>query len=262
MILFLILTFLTSCSKNNKPNNDKNNTKFTSKNMTRFCTSPNTKITQDGNCECINSNFYGNPNSPEGCWTCDVKCHYNGICIEPNKCECKKNYFGDGINSCKRPLPNISSYTPNKCNSENTEIYFVASKIKRFKPDEVFCRFGTFISYGEVLNRTYFKCYCPSIRKGTFKSSLSFDNEFWSTQFEIDFNQDSSYSLSLYTYIIMALLIVFFTAAVLWHKRLSFDSRNDNTEVLPLNKWYMHQIQQEIGEESRIVDFISHIITI
>lgn len=257
-LLFFVLQISLSGKK--ASNLINNNTSLQKSNITRFCSGPNTKITQNGTCIC-NSNFYGDPNSPDGCWTCDVKCHYNALCVEPNKCECKKNYFGDGITSCKRPKPIISSFFPNKCNYENTEIYYITQKVKRFKPDDVFCRFGSFISNGEVINRTYFKCDCPSLRNGIFDSGLSFDNEFWSLQIPIEFDQESSSDFSIYNYVIMAMLVFSFASAILWYRRLFSDSRNDTTEVLPLNKWYMHQIQQEIGEENRIIDFISHIIT-
>lgn len=259
MLLSFIFAFQISCSNKKHPKLVKNSTIIQGKNSTRFCSSPNTKIDQNGACVCI-SNFYGDPNSHEGCWTCETKCHYNGICVEPNKCECKKNYFGDGITSCKRPKPQISSFSSNRCDNENIDIYFATQKVKHFKPDEVFCRFGSYISYGEVVNRTYFRCDCPSLRNGIFDSSLSFDNEVWSSQVKIEFDQESSSVFSIYTYIIMASLVISFVAAILWYRRLFSDSRNENTEVLPLNKWYMHQIQQEIGEENRIIDFISHII--
>lgn len=261
-MFFLLFALQVACSKKKISNTVKNNTVIQEKKASGICSSPNTKISQNGTCVCANSNFYGNPNSPKGCWTCDVKCHRNGICVEPNKCECKKSYFGDGIIACKRPKPQISAFSPNKCNYENTEIYFATQKVKFFKPEEVFCRFGSFISYGEVINRTYFKCDCPSLRNGIYDSGISFDNEDWSSLVQIEFDQESSYVFSIYTYIIMSSLVISFISAILWYRRLLLsDSRNDAIEVLPLNKWYMHQIQQEIGEENRIIDFFSHIIT-
>lgn len=261
LLFFFILEIAKSNSKKASKINETNTSKIKDNKDGGFCRGANTKITNEGKCECFNSNFYGDPNSPEGCLPCDIKCHRNGVCVGRDKCKCKRNYFGDGVKECRKPIPTILSYWPKVIETENAAIFFHTKKVKEFNPTEIYCLTGSFITYGEILNRTYFKCDFPMNRRGIYSVRLSFDSEVWSEGQRIENNSGNSASSSIYSYAVLVFFAVTFFAAIYWNSTKSKEFKNESTEILPLNKWYIHQIQQEIGEENRISEFLSHLIT-
>ncbi|OHS95487.1 hypothetical protein TRFO_38405 [Tritrichomonas foetus] len=273
MFVFILFLFCLSEEKESpKPTKTSNSKQesitkqSTSKSeRTKLC-GPNSYMNIKGECICKRTHPFGDPKSEEGCWDCGIKCHEKANCVSKLKCQCFDNYLGDGVLQCFRPLPKVKNIHPRKCDSEIEEIFFIAETFQDFTPNEVFCKFGSFTTRGELVNSTFYKCPCPSLRNGKILSGISYDGEFWSSPMvKIDFRQNNDFIeppiLTSFVFIVLSSLVVITAAAIFWFRGLSYELRNgDADEVLPLNKWHMHQIQQEIGDESRVIDFIMHMI--
>lgn len=242
----------------------KSNAGSTALNKTKSisCNYPNTKFSDNQICECLSNQFYGDPFSSKGCLPCKNQCHTNGYCNKNGKCKCKKNFLGDGINNCSLVTPKIISTSGKKCSVDQKEIYFSFKSSPGFVPNKVFCRFGSYYFESERINRTFVKCPCPMLRESTVLSGISFDQENWSPLIEIKFRQQTFSTFYTFPLIIFFTLIAGFACALFWYRNHIVDHRNgEMVELMPLNKWHLHQLQQEIGEESRVIDFIAHIIT-
>ena len=255
LILFVKCNFLLDGYEGGGDPNKKQN----------ICKGPNSKIDINGNCVCRKAFPFGDPTSEEGCYGCSISCHHNAECVKQDVCVCKKNYIGDGVNDCSRPMIKIKKYYPDRCDDESNKIYFDIEKSVNFVPDEVFCRFGSYVSEGTMINSTMVRCMCPDLRSGIVIGGVSYDKEQWSLpKALIEFQQqenDDQFFFSLFFFLMLLILALIYVLSLIWLRHRTGQFRSDSEEVLPLNKWHMYQIQQDVGEENSIIDFIQHIIT-
>lgn len=162
--------------------------KFTSSNQ---CEGPNTVLAFTNECVCVDGFPYGDPNSNEGCYKCDKKCHRLSKCEYPGKCVCTSPYHGDGVEYCSLDIPHLISISPNNgSTSGGTDIqinYEYSNYNNKKTPDNAFCRFGPLVVRSKSVSDTTIICQTPPHRAKPSFLSISFDTLSWSKE-QIFFN--------------------------------------------------------------------------
>jgi hypothetical protein len=192
---------------------------------------------------------------------CRPKCHSLAICTRQNTCTCQPTYIGDGINRCVHPPPIVADFHPEQ-NAKTTHFSFTISPVHAWNPTEIFCRFGPTILKGSLTNGTAVLCERPLMKGGIHPCGLSFDGNEWSTPpFLIEFISDR---LALHCFVggFLAVLIALIATTLQWMSTKCGRRATERgyEEVMPLNKWHIHQAQPEGTDENTIVDFLLHML--
>ena len=149
----------------------------------RKCEGSNTVLAFTNECVCIDGFPYGDPNSKEGCYKCEQKCHRLSKCEYPGKCVCVPPYHGDGVN-CAADIPRLTSFSPKNGTTHggtNIQIHYSYSSFNNDKlPDFAFCRFGTLVVRSESVTDTIITCQSPPHCAKPAFLSISFDTISWS----------------------------------------------------------------------------------
>jgi hypothetical protein len=146
--------------------------------------------------------------------------------------------------------------------SGRPHFFFTISPAKEWVPTEIFCRFGPTIIKGSFANTTEVLCERPLIKGGTHPCALSFDADEWSSPpLLIEFAVDR---LAIHCFVagfggvLIALILVTLNWMTTKCGRRTTDRGYE--EVMPLNKWHIHQAQPEGAEENTVLDFLVHMI--
>lgn len=192
--------------------------------------------------------------------SCTPRCHVHAVCVSDNNCTCNPGFVGDGVTRCVRPLPEITEWNPKEIELPVVEETHVSFRIKLPKdlsnPPGIFCRFGPTVVRGIIMNETYVICHSPEMRIGQQLCSLSFDSEEWSAPVTINFIGET---LPFGTICGFLAVIMITCAAVVIHWSRTKKSEHVD-EVMPLNRWYMHQMHQDVGDESTVGEFIINVV--
>lgn len=145
------------------------------------CSGPNTRKGKKGFCECVEGFEHGDPSSRYGCYHCNQKCHIKAECTYPGKCACKNGMVGDGVKTCLIPAPHllkVDLLLVQAIGGENiTVTYYTASN---YTQEYGYCKFGSTVVKGKILNDGELICPVPPSSKRGLKLSMSFDSETWS----------------------------------------------------------------------------------
>ncbi|KAK8886090.1 hypothetical protein M9Y10_041550 [Tritrichomonas musculus] len=153
------------------------------------CKGPNTILSSNNKCVCIEGFMYGDPYSKEGCYKCDQKCHKHSTCKYPGKCVCSPPYHGDGIFNCTADVPQLDLVTPNSGPAQGgtTILIYYTYSDNKYTPDTAFCKFGSEIVKSESITNTTITCITPKHAPVPTYLSISFDSISWSEE-KIFFN--------------------------------------------------------------------------
>lgn len=148
-----------------------------------YCDGLNTVFAFNNECVCIDGFPFGDPESKEGCYRCDQKCHRLAKCEYPGKCVCISPYHGDGIN-CVADIPQLTSVSPTNGSTlggTDIEIYYNYSTFNDEKiPETAYCRFGPLVVRSESVSDSIITCKTPPHCAKPAFLSISFDTISWS----------------------------------------------------------------------------------
>lgn len=148
------------------------------------CKGPNTRLDISNNCVCIDGFPFGNPNSSEGCFKCDQRCHSNSICKYPGKCVCISPYYGDGVSNCIICRPHLYFVSPNSGPARGgttIQIQYDCPESKNV-PDVAYCKFGSQIEKSLSVTNSTIICLTPKHASIPTPISISFDSVTWSKE--------------------------------------------------------------------------------
>jgi hypothetical protein len=204
-----------------------------------------------------NSQYLENPEV-----RCRPKCHPRAICRRRNNCTCPPTYIGDGIHRCVHPAPVIIGDFHLSETSNGSFFFFTIAAVEDWSPTEIFCRFGPTVVKGAFANRTEVFCVPPPIKSGTFSCGLSFDADEWSaTLLLIEFRNDRITVHSFVAVFTVGLLaLILLTLQWMISKCGKRATERGYEEVMPLNKWHIHQVQPDGSDENTVLNFLLHII--
>ncbi|OHT17331.1 hypothetical protein TRFO_12499 [Tritrichomonas foetus] len=199
------------------------------------CNRPNTYKRDDGECSCLPSHPFGDPDSFEGCFNCNTPCHKYAECISPDKCKCKPSFNGDGIISCLPIFPLPVSASP------NFSYVYGGCQINitlqsETNTSQIFCRFGNTIVSGAMMSNHVVMCVAPFGAIGNVELRVSNNSNDWNLPgitFEYRYSHLTGIGNILSEIVIICIiaLVIFLTVMVFRDKK----SESSHDDLQPLN---------------------------
>lgn len=208
----------------------------TQNNENEPCIGPNTFKNKDGECECTKDFPYGDPDSIEGCFNCNISCHKNAFCGGMNKCVCNPSFNGDGINSCIPIFPLPINVNPNSGSFHGHYLVNVTLE-KEVHSSIIYCRFGNIIVAGKMLSKTIVSCLAPSGYLGKIELRVSNNPNDWNLpgiSFEYKFNALSEYGILTVEIIIIVIILIMVITSILFFKEKVSSTIQDDLQPLKL----------------------------
>lgn len=199
------------------------------------CLGPNT-IKKNGECECTNDFPFGDPDSSEGCFNCNVTCLKNAFCAAMNKCMCNPSFIGDGINSCIPLFPLPIKVNPNAGSFHGHYMVNVTLE-NEANASTVYCRFGNIIVAGKMLNKTIISCLAPSGFLGKIELRVSNNPNDWNLPgipFEYKFNAFSEYGIITAEIIVLVIILIIVLISILFFREKNSSTNHDDLQPLKL----------------------------
>lgn len=171
------------------------------------CNGPNTRKGKKGFCECMDGFEHGDPSSRYGCYHCSSICHIKAECVYPGRCSCKNGMVGDGIKNCSIPVPTITrvdTLLVPAAGGENITVFYYTPT--NYSQTYAYCKFGSIVVKGNILNDGELVCAVPPSTKQGLKLFVSFDSETWSTNNLVIMYQQKYSWLSFFVKLFMFLL--------------------------------------------------------
>lgn len=145
------------------------------------CDGPHTKI-EEGRCVCEKGFVSMGPIDERGCWKCQDKCHSLGGCNYPGECNCLNGHYGDGVKSCRPPIPFINRTVVHPASiMKPTEVEVFYRTAALFDPYNAFCSINGRTTVGALTNQSSVLCWLTKKGKRTWKIAISFDGQKWSS---------------------------------------------------------------------------------
>jgi len=192
-----------------------------------------TEINNRGRIICQTGYIGDDPVANRGCWKCKSECHVNALCDYPGKCVCKPGYTGDGITSCKSPVPFIISYHATSFPFAKDDILSIrfGGVNKKYPITRTFCKIGPVILEAESFANRTIRCKIP-LPISARNISISLDGLEWSESREIEkqkeFNLIPIYVSAFCSIILMAYVVRLFIA----ERTSSFPPLRSKVEIL------------------------------
>ena len=203
------------------------------------------KNTVAGSSECwCERGYFGNKETinTTGCWKCEPGCNKLADCVSENKCVCKMHLEGDGIKECKAPKPKLLSI---KQISDRREpvLVDVEYETSSFTPFSFFCKFGSVVSSGKIIDEKHASCITPKNVNGKVKLTISFDGETYSN--ELDYNvvhgkysiyyvddeeKERSYMLSIVSFALFAITCIVYIIMI--RRKGKYANKSENESLL------------------------------
>lgn len=198
------------------------------------CIGPNTFRDKDGECECTKEFPYGDPDSKEGCFKCDIHCHKNAICGGMNKCVCKPSFIGDGISSCIPIFPLPINVKPNAGSFHGHYLVNITLE-NETSSSTVYCRFGNIIVAGKMLNKKIISCLAPSGYLGKIELRVSNNPNDWNLpgiSFEYKFYAFCEYGIITAEIIVIIIILIVVIVSILFFKEKLSSTNQDDLQPL------------------------------
>jgi hypothetical protein len=104
-------------------------------------------------------------------------------------------------------------------------------------------------------------CSAPPMRPGVHRCFLAFETDLWTNSSVAIEVQGDSHVMPLVLLLYLSLIILESIFLLLVNEKCSSERGSDHVqEMLPLNKWHMHGVQGEIGQELTVLEFLYHVI--
>jgi hypothetical protein len=193
---------------------------------------------------------------------CNNKCHEKALCQSNGECVCHHPYVGDGVKGCVLLGPFLEDVAPRSVPARGAgKVFISVANMSRDLSHTVFCKFGATVVRGTIMSRNMVSCLAPPVKAGLHDCFLSFENDSW-TNSSVSINfYEPSHVFPLVVILYLSLIVSETLLIILGNEECSSNRGSDRVqEMLPLNKWHMHGVQEEIGREMVISEFLYNVI--